>query len=188
MTLPTDSPIDTDVVFDWLRVTGEALGTVLDEARALGDRTDYLIGLLLLERVPPAQIRAELPDNVASSRRKVLGTGVGDAYPIRDGSTTPPRRPLEASDIPDLAARLRGPAQQLVWRHLLQRAEQAPAASFSAANVAETLTREGNALDGSTVRRALRHLHNVGAVRTDDKGRHVVSTAVVEFVQRRDGD
>jgi hypothetical protein len=182
---PDQSPVDIDRVMEWLQSVALSLEVALETERVVGQRADHLIGLLILEGVPLGSIRDLLPDGVAESRRKLLGSGAAPGFlsAVRAGrSAQPPARP--ATSPQDIIGHLRGPGQRAVWQHILAsaRAMDGPTL-FTPAGLTSELTAAGERFHMETVRTALNRLTELGGLRLSTPGQYKLTDDAVTLAR-----
>jgi hypothetical protein len=160
-----------------LRTEARTLSEAVETARILGENVDHLIALLILADVPIDEIRELLPDNVAAPRRKQLGSGSPPGFlaayrsALLDVGPAPPA-------TADIAQQLHGLRGQLVWQRILAAARLKGAVEFRASTLADELRADDPQVDREKVRRVLRRLTDLGAMRQVAAGRYVLTTDV----------
>jgi hypothetical protein len=181
-----DTPIDVDLLQDWLQHVATRLSDALEDGRVHGERLDHIIGLLISMGTSKDGIVALLPDNVMESRRKLLG-------PARTPGLLDRRRDVQASRrsgarvesniaahggslLAAARSRLGNNAQQsAVLERVLLETQDGDGSLLSPTDLKRALDEEGLDVPVKTVRRYLNHLVDVGFLTHPHPGRYALS-------------
>jgi hypothetical protein len=110
--------LDVDLLKTWVADVAGELGGAMDAVALHGERLDHLLGLLRSLSVTSSDLVRLLPDNVATSRRKLLGPGqppgwlAGRVLDRTGGSFSPPSKPHHVPSPPVTPAELFGAAKR----------------------------------------------------------------------------
>jgi hypothetical protein len=194
-----DTPIDVGVLEEWLRHVADRLSAALEESALYGNQLDHLIGLLMSLGTAPAHIAMMVPENVAESRRKLLGPartpglldtrgGHAPATPKGTHGRVGTSGGVFVSVVGAARARMQSDNQGAVLGHVLSQADSHADEVMSPQGLADALHGAGSEVHVETVRKNLQLLEEIGLLQRVGRGFYTLSsTAKAELNAKAPG-